>query len=123
MQRGGPLRYRSTKTAAKAPARREVNEDSSDRADTLCQLRCSPDCLNIGNHSHEVMTRAQLKDAELVLDNCLWTCWPCNQWAHGHPILAAAYGILHSKKHPFNWNRFAKLIAGEWVPLTYGKAA
>jgi hypothetical protein len=86
------LRPFSKKRRKRYPARRRCLDVVQARSGGWCELR-TPVCEGRGNHGHEKLTRARGGD-DTDPSNVLWSCWPCNQWAHNHDAAATAAGLL-----------------------------
>jgi 5-methylcytosine-specific restriction endonuclease McrA len=98
LRRYSKLNPISKKRKARQPARERAEAVVRDRAKGRCQIAIKGVCLGIGQHGHEVKSRAQ-GGSEIDPDNMLWACNPCNGWAHAHPIEAFRLGVLYSFKH------------------------
>lgn len=69
--------------------RRRMARDLCEAPPHFCGTKRGP---HQGHHAHHVKRRSQGGGHEV--DNLRWLCWEAHQFAHDHPIEAAAYGLL-----------------------------
>jgi hypothetical protein len=94
LKRTGKLNAFSSKRKSRSARRAECWRIVRERAGGLCEMR-TPVCVGLGTHPHEVIPRGRGGD-DTDPGNCLWSCWPCNCWAHDHPTKASERGLLRS---------------------------
>lgn len=96
LKRGKWLSFKSGKRIAEKPERDNCNKVCRRRAHGRCEIAIPGVCLGAGTHCHEKLPSGRggsRRDSE----NCVWTCWPCNQAVHStHQAWATERGFLIS---------------------------
>lgn len=87
------LKPLSAKRRAQQPDRQRCEAICRKRARGRCELHCSPYCVGVGRHAHELLKASQ-GGSRVDPNNCLWACDICNSYVEDHPLEALKLGLV-----------------------------
>ena len=74
----------------------EARQKRAESVAFVCEGQVAGICEGYGSHGHHVIRDRTLN----TVNNCRWLCAPCHRYAHEHPAIARALGLLASKFTP-----------------------